>query len=204
MKKSRDEEGPCAVDCGGFKPTDGRTWGCAGAGPAMEEAVGGSTPGGGGAEEEEARPVPSTSEPAGAVREEMVGNAVQFLKHPKVAGAGSEEKRTFLRNKGLTEAEIAEAERRAGVPAGVPGVGLVMLTMVLTQVGLPIEGIAIIPGVDRLMDMIRTAVNITGDAVVTTIVAKSEDKIDLDVFADPEAGVIEDEVPDIPHAQPAQ
>ncbi|MBU0778682.1 MAG: dicarboxylate/amino acid:cation symporter, partial [Alphaproteobacteria bacterium] len=45
--------------------------------------------------------------------------------------------------------------------AGVPGVGLVMLTMVLTQVGLPIEGIAIILGVDRLMDMIRTAVNIT-------------------------------------------
>ena len=89
----------------------------------MEEAVGGSTPGGGGAEEEEAPPVPSTSEPAGAVREEMVGNAVQFLRHPKVAGAGSEEKRTFLRNKGLTEAEIAEAERRASVPAGVPGVG---------------------------------------------------------------------------------
>ena len=47
--------------------------------------------------------------------------------------------------------------------AGVPGVGLVMLTMVLTQVGLPIEGIALILGVDRLMDMIRTAVNITGE-----------------------------------------
>ena len=74
--------------------------------------------------------------------------------------------------------------------AGVPGVGLVMLTMVLSQVGLPIEGIAIILGVDRLMDMIRTVVNITGDAVVSTIVAKREGKLDMDVFNDPEAGVI--------------
>ena len=74
--------------------------------------------------------------------------------------------------------------------AGVPGVGLVMLTMVLSQVGLPIEGIAIILGVDRLMDMIRTVVNITGDAVVSTIVAKREGKLDMDIFNDPEAGVI--------------
>ena len=72
----------------------------------------------------------------------------------------------------------------------------VMLTMVLTQVGLPIEGIAIILGVDRLMDMIRTAVNITGDAVVSTIVAKSEGKLDLDVFEDPDAGMIDDD-PDL-------
>ncbi|MDB6183136.1 dicarboxylate/amino acid:cation symporter [Paracoccus fistulariae] len=75
--------------------------------------------------------------------------------------------------------------------AGVPGVGLVMLTMVLTQVGLPVEGIALILGVDRLMDMIRTAVNITGDAVVTTIVAKSEGKVDLDVYDDPTAGEVD-------------
>ena len=72
--------------------------------------------------------------------------------------------------------------------AGVPGVGLVMLTMVLTQVGLPIEGIALILGVDRLMDMIRTAVNITGDAVVSVIVAKSEGKIDLAIYGNPDAG----------------
>lgn len=72
--------------------------------------------------------------------------------------------------------------------AGVPGVGLVMLTMVLGQVGLPIEGIALILGVDRLMDMIRTAVNVTGDAVVTSIVAKTEGKMDMAVFNDPEAG----------------
>ncbi|TCK08169.1 dicarboxylate/amino acid:cation symporter [Marinobacterium mangrovicola] len=74
--------------------------------------------------------------------------------------------------------------------AGVPGVGLVMLTMVLGQVGLPIEGVALILGVDRLMDMIRTAVNITGDAVVTSIVAKGEGKIDMAVFNDPDAGLI--------------
>ncbi|WP_341367155.1 dicarboxylate/amino acid:cation symporter [Yoonia sp. BS5-3] len=83
--------------------------------------------------------------------------------------------------------------------AGVPGVGLVMLTMVLSQVGLPIEGIAIILGVDRLMDMIRTAVNITGDAVVTSIVAKGEGKIDLEVFNDPNAGVVHDDDVEMPH-----
>ncbi len=91
--------------------------------------------------------------------------------------------------------------------AGVPGVGLVMLTMVLTQVGLPIEGIAIILGVDRLMDMIRTAVNITGDAVVTTIVARGEGKVDIAVFDDPEAGIItEDALDDMPRgaAAPAE
>jgi Na+/H+-dicarboxylate symporter len=49
-----------------------------------------------------------------------------------------------------------------------------MLSMVLTQVGLPIEGIALIMGVDRIIDMNRTAVNITGDAVCTLIIAKSE------------------------------
>lgn len=86
--------------------------------------------------------------------------------------------------------------------AGVPGVGLVMLTMVLSQVGLPIEGIAIILGVDRLMDMIRTAVNITGDAVVTTIVAKGEGKVDMAVFDDPNAGIIDDN-PAVPSAATA-
>ena len=48
--------------------------------------------------------------------------------------------------------------------AGVPGVGLIMLAMVLNQVGLPSEGIALIIGIDRLLDMTRTAVNVTGDA----------------------------------------
>ncbi|WGL15455.1 dicarboxylate/amino acid:cation symporter [Microbulbifer bruguierae] len=68
--------------------------------------------------------------------------------------------------------------------AGVPGVGLIMLAMVLQQVGLPLEGIAIVMGVDRLLDMVRTAVNITGDAVVTTIVAKSEGALNLGTFDD--------------------
>jgi Na+/H+-dicarboxylate symporter len=72
--------------------------------------------------------------------------------------------------------------------AGVPGVGLIMLAMVFAQVGLPIEGIALIMGVDRLLDMIRTAVNVTGDAVITTIVARSENSIDMDVFNNPDAG----------------
>ncbi|MFU8813889.1 MAG: dicarboxylate/amino acid:cation symporter [Pseudomonadales bacterium] len=72
--------------------------------------------------------------------------------------------------------------------AGVPGVGLIMLAMVLTQVGLPVEGIMLIIGVDRLLDMLRTAVNITGDGMVATIVARSEDDLDMAVFLDPEAG----------------
>lgn len=68
--------------------------------------------------------------------------------------------------------------------AGVPGVGLILLAGVLAQVGLPAEGIALILGVDRLLDMTRTAVNVTGDAVITTIVAKSEGEMDLSVFYD--------------------
>ncbi|MDO7598051.1 MAG: dicarboxylate/amino acid:cation symporter [Pseudomonadota bacterium] len=73
--------------------------------------------------------------------------------------------------------------------AGVPGVGLIMLSMVFAQVGLPIEGIGLILGVDRLMDMIRTAVNVSGDAVVSTIVAKSEGKLDITTYVDPNAGL---------------
>jgi Na+/H+-dicarboxylate symporter len=66
--------------------------------------------------------------------------------------------------------------------AGVPGVGLITLAMVLQQVGLPVEGIALIIGVDRLLDMIRTAVNVTGDSMVTLSVAKSEQLWDSDTF----------------------
>ena len=73
--------------------------------------------------------------------------------------------------------------------AGVPGVGLIMLSMVFYQVGLPVEGIGLILGVDRLMDMIRTAVNISGDAVVSAIVAKSEQKLDQKTYNDPQAGL---------------
>jgi len=66
--------------------------------------------------------------------------------------------------------------------AGVPGVGLIMLAMVLRQVNLPVEGIALIIGVDRLLDMVRTAVNVTGDAMVSCAVAKSEGQFSTDVF----------------------
>ena len=62
--------------------------------------------------------------------------------------------------------------------AGVPGVGLITLALVLQQVGLPVEGIALIIGVDRLLDMLRTAINVGGDATVAAIVAKSEGKLD--------------------------
>ncbi|MFD1008645.1 MULTISPECIES: dicarboxylate/amino acid:cation symporter [Oceanisphaera] len=78
--------------------------------------------------------------------------------------------------------------------AGVPGVGLIMLAMVLNQVGLPVEGIALIIGVDRLLDMIRTAVNITGDSVVTCIVGKSEGAMDVARFNDPKAGKKEEDI----------
>lgn len=66
--------------------------------------------------------------------------------------------------------------------ASVPGAGLIMLAMVLEQVGLPVEGIALIIGVDRLLDMLRTAVNLTGDATVTCIVANSENALDRAVY----------------------
>jgi len=76
--------------------------------------------------------------------------------------------------------------------AAVPGAGLIMLTLVFNQVGLPVEGIALILGIDRLLDMVRTAVNVTGDAAVSVIVANSEAKLDKERYADPHAGVLED------------
>ncbi len=72
--------------------------------------------------------------------------------------------------------------------AGVPGVGLIMLAMVLEQVGLPVEGIALIIGVDRLLDMTRTAVNVTGDSMVSIVVAKSEQQFDEAIYLDVNAG----------------
>lgn len=66
--------------------------------------------------------------------------------------------------------------------AGIPSVGLVTLTMVFNTVNLPVEAIGLIMGIDRILDMTRTAVNITGDAVCTTIVAKQNDALDRDIF----------------------
>lgn len=76
--------------------------------------------------------------------------------------------------------------------AGVPGVGMITLAMVLESVGLPIEGIALIIGVDRILDMCRTVVNITGDAVVTMIVAKGEKEINTDIFYSKESVYIKE------------
>lgn len=66
--------------------------------------------------------------------------------------------------------------------AGVPSVGLITLAMVFDSVGLPVSGIGLIMGIDRILDMLRTAVNITGDAVCTTIVAKQNNALDVEVF----------------------
>jgi Na+/H+-dicarboxylate symporter len=74
--------------------------------------------------------------------------------------------------------------------AAVPGVGLITLALVLEQVGLPVEGIALIIGVDRLLDMVRTAVNVTGDATVSLIVAELEGQVDKTVFGDWHADVM--------------
>lgn len=77
---------------------------------------------------------------------------------------------------------IATATLASIGTAGVPGVGLIMLSMVLVQVGLPVEGIGIILGIDRILDMCRTVINIMGDAVCTLIVAKSEKALDESVY----------------------
>lgn len=66
--------------------------------------------------------------------------------------------------------------------AGVPGVGLVMLTMVLSAVNLPIEGIALIMGIDRILDMIRTGINVAGDNICTLLIAKQENEFDESVY----------------------
>lgn len=66
--------------------------------------------------------------------------------------------------------------------AGVPGAGLIMLSLVLTSVNLPLEGIAIIAGIDRILDMARTTVNITGDAMTSVLIAKSEGELDEKIY----------------------
>jgi len=75
--------------------------------------------------------------------------------------------------------------------AGVPGVGLIMLSMVFVQVNLPLEGIGLILGVDRILDMMRTVVNVSGDAFIATIIAKSEGKLDIKTFNNDNSHFIE-------------
>lgn len=79
---------------------------------------------------------------------------------------------------------IATATLASIGTAGIPSVGLVTLTMVFAAVGLPVEAIALIMGIDRILDMLRTAVNITGDAVCTTVVAYQNGDLDTDTFYD--------------------
>jgi len=79
--------------------------------------------------------------------------------------------------------------------AGVPGVGTIMLAMVFESVGLPAEGIAMIMGIDRLLDMGRTAINVTGDAVVTTCLARLNGMLDIDLFKNHDyAAISEDDL----------
>jgi Na+/H+-dicarboxylate symporter len=66
--------------------------------------------------------------------------------------------------------------------AGIPGASLIMLPMVLSSVNLPIEGVAILAGIDRILDMLRTTINITGDATITLIVDHSEGTFDKDKY----------------------
>lgn len=77
---------------------------------------------------------------------------------------------------------IATATLASVGTAGIPSVGLVTLSMVFTAVGIPVEAIMLIMGVDRILDMLRTAVNITGDAVCTTIVAHQNKSLNKKVF----------------------
>ena len=69
--------------------------------------------------------------------------------------------------------------------AGIPSAGLVMLAGVLHYMGLPVEDVALVVGVDRLLDMVRTAVNVTGDAAISCVVAKSEKALNIKTFCNP-------------------
>ncbi|MBQ3051139.1 MAG: dicarboxylate/amino acid:cation symporter [Clostridia bacterium] len=89
---------------------------------------------------------------------------------------------------------IATATLASIGTAGIPSVGLVTLSMVFASVGIPVEAIALIMGVDRILDMMRTAVNITGDAVVTTIVAHQNKSLDKNVF---NSTVVKENVPEL-------
>ncbi len=68
--------------------------------------------------------------------------------------------------------------------AGFPGGSMVMMGMVLSSVGLPLEGMSLILGVDRFLEMLRTVINITGDCAVTLLVDRMERKLDTKVYYD--------------------
>ncbi|KPZ59845.1 Proton/sodium-glutamate symport protein [Pseudoalteromonas sp. P1-13-1a] len=77
---------------------------------------------------------------------------------------------------------IATATLASVGTAGVPGAGLIMLSLVLTTVGLPLEGIAIVAGIDRILDMARTTINVTGDLMVTLLIGKSEGELNETLY----------------------
>ncbi|MBQ8828705.1 MAG: cation:dicarboxylase symporter family transporter, partial [Burkholderiaceae bacterium] len=66
--------------------------------------------------------------------------------------------------------------------AGVPGAGLIMTTVVFTQIGIPLEAVALIAGVDRILDMIRTSINVLGDNLTAILVSKMEGQLGTDPF----------------------
>ena len=66
--------------------------------------------------------------------------------------------------------------------AAIPAAGMMVLSIVLSAAGLPLEGIVLIAGIDRIVDMARTTVNVTGDAAVSVLVAKGENELDLEIF----------------------
>lgn len=71
--------------------------------------------------------------------------------------------------------------------AGVPGAGLIMTTIVFTQVGIPLEAVALIAGVDRILDMFRTSVNVLGDCMTALVVSKMEGQLGTETFEEEEA-----------------
>ncbi|MBB1488591.1 dicarboxylate/amino acid:cation symporter [Oceanospirillum sp. D5] len=77
---------------------------------------------------------------------------------------------------------IATATLASVGTAGVPGAGLIMLSLVLTTVGLPMEGLAIVAGIDRILDMARTCVNVSGDLMVSVLIGKSENELNEDIY----------------------
>ena len=66
--------------------------------------------------------------------------------------------------------------------AGIPSAGIIMLSLILTELGIPLEGITLLLGVDRLLDMMRTSVNVSGDTCISCVVAQSEKLIDVKKF----------------------
>ncbi len=82
--------------------------------------------------------------------------------------------------------------------AGVPGAGLIMLSLVLTTVGLPLEGLAIVAGIDRILDMARTSVNVCGDLMVSILVAKSENELDESIYNSEDVVVVNEQVSEEP------